>query len=266
MTRLGLCLPSFVEDPAIPLAVARAAEDAGLDGVFVYDHVWREVPPPRRPALECFTLLGAVAMETSHIHVGTLVARASLRPPAVLAHSFETAHRVSGGRLIAAIGAGDSQSREENESFGLEFGTMADRVEALHDAVRASHGRGFPVWVGGQAAALREVVALADGWNDWGSAPEEFVRRSELVRTVAPHAELTWGGLVLVGRDDAHADSKRADRNVGRGVIVGGPERVAAQLQRYADVGATWTIVAPLDASDPENAAVLGRVRELLAG
>ena len=102
--KLGLALPSFVDDPEIPIAVARTAEAAGLDGVFVYDHLWRDRPPPRRPALECFGLLGAVAAETERIHVGTLVARATLRPAAVLAQAFATANRASGGRVIAGIG------------------------------------------------------------------------------------------------------------------------------------------------------------------
>ena len=124
---IGLALPSFVDDPDIPLGVARAAEAAGLDGVFVYDHLWRGDPPNRRPALECFALLGAVAAETSRVHVGTLVARATLRPPATLANAYATAQRVSGGRVIAAIGAGDSQSRAEGEAFGLGFGTLIDR-------------------------------------------------------------------------------------------------------------------------------------------
>ena len=39
--RVGLTLPSFVEDPEIPIAVARAAEAAGIDAVFVFDHLWR---------------------------------------------------------------------------------------------------------------------------------------------------------------------------------------------------------------------------------
>ena len=67
--QVGLTLPSFVEDPDIPIAVARAAEEAGLDAVFVYDHLWRGHPPKRRPALECFALLGAVAAETTRIQL-----------------------------------------------------------------------------------------------------------------------------------------------------------------------------------------------------
>ncbi len=242
--RIGLALPSFVEDAEIPIAVARAAEAADLDGVFVYDHLFRGDPPNRRPALEAFALLGAVAAETRRIHVGTLVARATLRPPATLGNSFATAQRVSSGRLVAAIGAGDSQSRAENEAFGLEFGTLVDRIVALHAAVRACAGRGFPVWVGGKASQVREVVAIADGWNAWGDEPEKFAAQSALVREVAPRAELTWGGLARPLEE--------------------GPAGLAARLRPYADAGATWIIVGPIDASDPANAPVLGDVRTRL--
>jgi alkanesulfonate monooxygenase SsuD/methylene tetrahydromethanopterin reductase-like flavin-dependent oxidoreductase (luciferase family) len=264
--KLGLTLPSFVDDPEIPIAVARAAEDAGLDAVFLYDHLWRGDPPNRRPALECFALLGAVAAETSRIQLGTLVARATLRPAATLANCFRTAQRVSGGRLIAGIGAGDSQSRAENEAFGLDFGTMVDRVAALHDAVRAAAGGDFPVWVGGHATPVREVVTVADGWNGWGHSPEHFARDVALVREVAPDATLTWGGLVLTGDDEARAQEKAERRSLPAEVLVGGPARLAEGLRPYVDRGAEWVILGPLDSSDPANAAPLAAVRELLQG
>jgi alkanesulfonate monooxygenase SsuD/methylene tetrahydromethanopterin reductase-like flavin-dependent oxidoreductase (luciferase family) len=262
--RVGLTLPSFVEDPEIPIAVAHAAEAAGLDAVFVFDHLWRGDPPDRRPALECFALLGAVAAETTRIQVGTMVARATLRPPATLANCFLAAHRVSDGRLIAAIGAGDSQSRAENEAFGLEFGTMDDRVGALHDAVRAARGHGYPVWVGGHAAQLRAVVSVADGWNRWGGSADRFAAEVTLVREVAPDATVTWGGLVLTGADEAEARAKAASRSVADDVLVGGPEQVADQLREFVARGAEWVILGPIDSSNPDNAQHLGEVRRLL--
>ena len=261
--RVGLTLPSFVEDPEIPIAVALAAESAGLDAVFVFDHLWRG-DAPRRPALECFALLGAIAAETTTIAVGTLVARATLRPAATLANAFATAQRVSGGRLIAGIGAGDSHSRAENEAFGLDFGTMSDRVGALHDAVRASRGGDYPVWVGGRAAQVREIVPLADGWNLWGGSAHELARESILLREIAPAATITWGGLVLLGEDTEAATAKAASRTLAPGVIVGGPERVAAELGEYVERGAEWVIAGPIDSSDPDNATILGAVRGLL--
>jgi alkanesulfonate monooxygenase SsuD/methylene tetrahydromethanopterin reductase-like flavin-dependent oxidoreductase (luciferase family) len=242
--KVGLTLPSFVDDPAIPIRVARAAEDAGLDAVFVFDHLWRGDPPSRRPALECFTLLGAIAAETSRIGVGTLVARATLRPAATLANALSTAQKVSGGRLLAAIGSGDSQSRAENEAFGLDFGTMAQRVAALHDAVRASSGHGYPVWVGGHAKQVREVVAVADGWNAWGGEPDEFAADAVLVREVAPNATLTWGGLARPQEE--------------------GVDGLATRLAPYVEHGAEWLIIGPIDSSNLDNAGVLGELRARL--
>ncbi|MFM8236335.1 MAG: LLM class flavin-dependent oxidoreductase, partial [Actinomycetota bacterium] len=102
--KIGLALPQFVEDPELPIAAARAAEAAGVDGVFVYDHLWRGEPPNRRPALECFALLGALAVETTSVALGTLVVRATLRPAATTANAFATAQRVHRGRLIAGLG------------------------------------------------------------------------------------------------------------------------------------------------------------------
>jgi alkanesulfonate monooxygenase SsuD/methylene tetrahydromethanopterin reductase-like flavin-dependent oxidoreductase (luciferase family) len=241
---VGLTLPSFVEDPEIAITVARAAEDSHLDGVFVYDHLWRGDPPKRRPAIECFALLGAVVAETTQVKVGTLVARATLRPPATLAHTFTTADRISGGRVIAGIGAGDTQSRAENEAFGLAFGTMVDRVNALHDAVRATQGNAFPVWVGGRAAQVREVVAIADGWNAWGPDPSSFAAQVALVREVAPRATITWGGLARPREE--------------------GVDGLSARLRAYLACGTEWLIVGPIDSSDPGNAAVLGEVRARL--
>jgi len=244
LTKIALTLPSFVEDPEIPVRVARAAEGAELDAVFVFDHLWRGDPPNRRPALECFTLLGAIAAETQRIGIGTLVARATLRPAATLANAFATAHRLSNGRLIAAIGAGDSQSRAENEAYGLAFGTMAERVAALHDAVRASRGQGFPVWIGGRAAQVREIVAVADGWNSWGSETVAFAEQVALVREIAPDATVTWGGLA---------------RPKEEGVLA-----LAERLATYAGLGAEWLVVGPIDSSDPDNASILGEVRARL--
>jgi alkanesulfonate monooxygenase SsuD/methylene tetrahydromethanopterin reductase-like flavin-dependent oxidoreductase (luciferase family) len=247
VTKLGITLPCFVDDPEVPIEVARRAEAAGIDAVFVFDHVFRDAPNGRRVALECFALLGAIAAETSTIQVGTLVARATLRPAATLAYGFDTVHRVSGGRLIAAIGAGDHLSKDENESYGLDFGTMAQRVEALHDAVHASRHRGYPVWVGGRVAQVRELVALADGWNRWGGDVATFERAGALVREVAPDATLTWGGVVSF-----RTDLDRPD------VVSGAPEHVAQRLRSYADAGAQWVIAGPYDASNPENATIIG--------
>lgn len=261
--KLGITLPSFRDTVEPSLAVAAAAEASGLDGVFAYDHLFRrDTAGNRRPAIEMFTLMGAVAGATSRVTVGSLVARATLRPPAVLANGFDTLARILGaGRLVAAIGAGDEQSREENETFGLDFGTVAERVAALRDAVDVTRDRGYPVWVGGTDPAVREVAAAhADGWNRWGSGVERFREQAANLEAASARSPFTlsWGGLVVLADDDDAAEAKAARLGVGDHVIVGGPELVAGALRAYVEAGAEWLVIGPIDSSDPDNARILG--------
>jgi alkanesulfonate monooxygenase SsuD/methylene tetrahydromethanopterin reductase-like flavin-dependent oxidoreductase (luciferase family) len=220
----------------------------------------------RRPALECGALLGAVAAETRRISVGTLVARATLRPPAVLAVMLDTALRIAGSRLLVGLGAGDKQSRAEMETFGLPFGTEADRVMAVRRTLRVVRDRGYPIWVGGRARHIGLIAAEgADGWNRWGGSAQTFARELGEVRSLVERlgrapATFTpsWGGLILVAENEQAVVAKRERLNPGTDVLVGGPERVAEGLRAYLEAGARWLVVGPVDSSDPENAAILG--------
>ena len=261
--KVGITLPSFRDDVDTSLAVAAAAEASGLDAVFAYDHLFRrDRAGRRRPALELFALMGAVASTTERIAVGSLVARATLRPYATLANGFDTLARILGPeRLLVAIGAGDHESQEENETFGLEFGTVAERVAALRDAVDETRDRGYSVWVGGSDPAVREVAAAhADGWNRWGSGVERFREQAANLVAAAARSPFTvsWGGLVVLADDDDEAEAKARRLGAGDHVIVGGPDLVAGALRAYADAGAEWLVVGPIDSSDPENARILG--------
>ncbi|MGH9040894.1 MAG: LLM class flavin-dependent oxidoreductase, partial [Acidimicrobiia bacterium] len=133
--RLGISLPSFRSEPDPVLAVAAAAEAAGLDGIFAYDHLFRfrgeAADAEPRPALELTTTMAAVAAETERITVGSLVARATLRPTASLVAALDTLARIAPGRLVAGLGSGDEQSDPENEAFGVE---TADRLLRLEEA------------------------------------------------------------------------------------------------------------------------------------
>ena len=267
--RVGLTLPSFVDDPAVPIAIARDAEAAGVDGVFVFDHLFRQSGDGgRRPALEAIALLGAIAAATTRIHIGALVFRASLRPAASLATAVATLARLAPGRVISAIGAGDSESREENETFGVGFGSFAGRVAQLEVTARAVCDVGAPVWVGGHAAPVRAVAAAAaDGWNSWGSEIGWFRRNAAEACAAAAREPFacSWSGLAVLDTDDARAHAK-ADRLGARpGTLVGGPDTMAASLRDFAAAGAQWVIVGPVDSREPANATILGeQVKPLL--
>ncbi|MGH2540855.1 MAG: LLM class flavin-dependent oxidoreductase, partial [Actinomycetota bacterium] len=150
--KLGVSLPVFTADPARPLAVAARARSLGIDGVFAPDHLFPPVfyPPsgPDRPALEAFSILSAVAATHPGLHVGTLVARVTLRAPGILAKQAAALDAMSGGRAILALGTGDRASVEEHERFGIPFPSVGARITMLEETVQALHalfgGRSWP--------------------------------------------------------------------------------------------------------------------------
>ena len=291
--RIGLTLPSFQSDPERVLAVARAAEDAGLDGVFAFDHLFRRrgdlETGERRPALELLTMTAAVAGATSRVAVGTLVARATLRPPAMLRAGFDTLERIAPGRVVAGVGAGDGDSLAEDSAFGVLAGDPAPagsggrpdedpgeyRLARLDATVAALAGRPYPVWVAGVSpAAVRLAAARAGGWNRWGGGPSAFATAVERVRAEVANCRrdpdaftCTWGGLAVLAETAAEAAAKR-DRLGGNrpGIVSGDPAETAEQIAAYAAAGAAWVIVGPIDSADPSNAAVLGQAVRLLEG
>jgi len=284
VVRVGLTLPSFQTEPDRVLAVARAAEEAGLDGVFLFDHLFRRrgdaASAERRPALELLTMTAAVAAATERIAVGTLVARATLRPPVVFRAAFDTLARIAPGRIIAGLGGGDDESIAEDRAFGVLPGDPAPagsgagpvepglyRLDRLGATTEALAGRAYPVWVAGVSpGAVRLAAERADGWNRWGGLPTSYAAAAERVRAEVANAKrdpdaftYTWGGLALLGSTAAEAEAKR-DRLGGNrpDVVWGDPPRVAETIAAYAAAGAGWVILGPIDSADPSNADVLG--------
>jgi alkanesulfonate monooxygenase SsuD/methylene tetrahydromethanopterin reductase-like flavin-dependent oxidoreductase (luciferase family) len=108
---------------------------------------------------------------------------------------------------------------------------------------------------------VREVAAAhADGWNRWGSGVERFREQATNLQAAAARSPFTlsWGGLVVLADDDDAASAKAERLGVGEHVIVGGPDLVAGALRAYAEAGADWIVLGPVDASDPENARIVG--------
>jgi alkanesulfonate monooxygenase SsuD/methylene tetrahydromethanopterin reductase-like flavin-dependent oxidoreductase (luciferase family) len=266
---LAVTLPQFNVDPGPALEACRDAHRVGFGGAFVFDHLW-PLGAPTRPALECWTLLAAVAAEVGGraggaggFRVGTLVTRAGLRAPALVARMAATVGQVAGVPPIVAVGRGDLGNRDENRAFGLPFGGAAERSRAVEDTVAALRGRlaGSPapeVWVGGTGPGGRELAGrLADAWNGWGLTPEELAAGLAAVRRAAAEAGRdpatvagTWGGQVLVAPEPAEAQAMLARWGTGRPpgevarVIAGTPETVLARLRALGDAGAAWCVLA----------------------
>jgi F420-dependent oxidoreductase-like protein len=89
---------------------------------------------PEQYMLECYSLLAALARETSTVRLSALVTGNTYRNPAVLAKTVTTLDIVSGGRAQLGIGAGWFEL--EHDAFGIEFGTFTDRFEKLEEALQ----------------------------------------------------------------------------------------------------------------------------------
>jgi len=252
--RVGTTLPQFRHEPGPAFDVARRAEAAGLDGVFVFDHLW-PLGQPGRPALHWLGLLGALAVETERVSLGTLVARVGLVPDAVLVHSLVSLQRMAGARIVAGLGTGDEGNRPENDAYGVPFLPLAQRLESLASCCRELRAAGVRTWVGGRSAAVRRAAAEADGWNGWGSDPATFA--SEALG-VAAGRELTWGGQVLIGRTRADADAKLRAHGARPGLVAGTVDDLRHHFEALAAAGASWAVCAPLDiGTDPAAVEIL---------
>ena len=262
--KIGVTLPTFTADADAPLRAAAVAERAGLDGVFVFDHLW-PMGSPGRPALWSFGVLAAVAARTERVHLGPLVARVGLMPDEDLLGAFAALDAVAGeGRVIAGVGSGDHMSAPENHAYGVDYPHAAVRLADVERVATTLVERGLPTWVGGRSDATATVAQRAGAArNLWGVTAEQVAAAS----VHQGHAlEVTWGGQVLVGRDREELDALLARYGERPGLASGTVEEVAAHLATLGRAGATWCVCGPLDyVATPEQAVeTIGLVREAI--
>ncbi|HXW83742.1 MAG TPA: TIGR03619 family F420-dependent LLM class oxidoreductase, partial [Candidatus Binataceae bacterium] len=118
------------------VATARRAEELGYYSVSLDDHFFMRgfMADPRAPHLECFTTLSAIAAVTTTVRIVPLVTALSYRNPALLAKMMATVDNISGGRLIAGLGAG--WFKEEYDAYGFPYPSNAERIDQLADGVK----------------------------------------------------------------------------------------------------------------------------------
>lgn len=182
--RYGVYLPPFgpFGDPVALVELARRAEAAGWDGVFLWDHLVADV----MPIVDLWTTLGAIAQATDRILLGTMVTPLARRRPWVVARHGSTLSRLSGGRFVLGVGLGSDESGDFSR-FGEPTGRreMASRLDEGLEIVRAmwtgragQHGgehyrveldatapepHRIPIWVGCSTLDKPAVVRRAAG-------------------------------------------------------------------------------------------------------
>ncbi len=166
---------------------ALAAEDAGFDGLWFFDHLSGAVHGEPH-VLECWTVLSAVAVLTRRVALGPLVLNMANRTPGVLAQMAATLQQVSGGRLLVGLGAGSGPS----SPYAVEDRALGHPLRP--DPVRRQHLRryvadvrrfwseepGFlhpspppPIVIGALGPRMARLAGeIADGFNTFASLPD----------------------------------------------------------------------------------------------
>jgi len=237
-------------------ALALAAEERGLDSIWIYDHLLFQFKDrPRENVWEGWTVLSGLAEATRRVELGTMVLCTAFRNPAVLAKMAVTLDAMSGQRLILGLGAGWHEP--EFTMFGLPFDHLAARFEEavriIAPLVREGkvdfHGqyssaiecemlpaptRHIPVLIGAnKPRMLRLTAQYADSWNTGGGGQAE---------NLLPKRAALEAAAAEVGRESASL------------------EITASVNVAFPDLG-----VVPADADDPAK-YLGGSVEAIAAG
>jgi alkanesulfonate monooxygenase SsuD/methylene tetrahydromethanopterin reductase-like flavin-dependent oxidoreductase (luciferase family) len=225
--RRGLFLAPFdgLADPWVLVELAVAAEAAGWDGVFLWDHVVYRAPVSA--VLDAWVALSAIAAHTERLRLGPMVTPLSRRRVQKVARETVTLDHLSRGRLTLGVGLGSSNTGEL-EPFG-EVSDPRERARLLDERLgrlaelwaggfepRPVQQPRVPVWVAGRWPK-RRPLARALEWD--GFFPIELPGPEALAELAGEIAEKRAGPFDLVVEIDPGEDA--------------GP---------WAQAGATWVL------------------------
>jgi alkanesulfonate monooxygenase SsuD/methylene tetrahydromethanopterin reductase-like flavin-dependent oxidoreductase (luciferase family) len=266
------------------IALARAAEAAGLEGLFRSDHYRSIMRGEPAGALDAWAALAGLAAVTTTLRLGTMVSPVTFRRVPVLAKMVTTVDHISGGRVELGLGAGWFEA--EHEAYGLAFPPLRERLDEL-DRQLAEIVRHWtaapeiqpkplqqprpPIIIGGRAKprTVRAAVAHADEYNTvWPSVDEARERKRVLdeAALAAGRAPLRFSMMTgcVVGRDLGEVDDRLTRFKAVTGndapPIVGTIDQVVERLREYEAVGVERAMLQHIVHEDVEMVAVLGEV------
>jgi alkanesulfonate monooxygenase SsuD/methylene tetrahydromethanopterin reductase-like flavin-dependent oxidoreductase (luciferase family) len=217
-------------DPRTVIRVARAARDAGWDGLFLWDHlafVWNG------PSGDAWTMLAAVAASVDGLTLGTALTPLPRRRPQVVVQQVETVERLNGGNVVLAAGLGGNAKEFEQFGESSDPHERARLLDAGLEVVRSLWPG--PIWIGGNSGPALRRAARWNGWVPNTSYPDETAMSADELRArLAPLERGASWEIAVNGYTDARDDSRARD---------------------YAAAGATWWLEnfhdrrGPLDAT-----------------
>lgn len=259
--RYSINIPNFGDfaDARTVAQTATAAEQAGWDGLFVWDHVVHDKEVQRgKPFGDPWMLLTAAALATSRIRLGPLVAAVPRHRPEQLARQVATLDAMSGGRVTLGAGLG-GPADDEYGSFGdtVDRTVHAERLdEALELLTRYWSGESVdhdgahyrvqatqllpatvqrprpPVWIGG-FWPNRPPMRRAARWD--GAAP----LFADALHGVPPRPEQLAEVVSYIGKHREPTAAAPFEMVVG-GLTPADPVQARDIVGPLADAGATW--------------------------
>jgi alkanesulfonate monooxygenase SsuD/methylene tetrahydromethanopterin reductase-like flavin-dependent oxidoreductase (luciferase family) len=279
---VGLMLPTFEGTMAGKTprwndlsAMARHAEAAGFDSLWVADHMLLDYGEPDvapHGAWDGWMVLASLASITTHIELGTFVACTAFRNPAQLAKSADTLEEISGGRLILGLGPGYHEP--EFRAFGHPFdhlvGRFEEAMQIIHTLLRKGtidfkgqyyeardcelrprgpRPGGPPIMIGARPnrpRMLRLTAQYADYWNIFAAnRPEDLISARDAIDAACVKAgrdpatlRRTVGMLVdLPGAEDGPAMESWSRYRSSRMPANGAPEELTSLMRTLASEG-----------------------------
>jgi hypothetical protein len=252
----GLAVPNFAEDPAGLIELGVAAERAGFDGFFLWDHIVFDDSGDGPPIADPWSVLAVVATRTSRIKLGTMITPVPRRRPWQLARQTTTLDVLSGGRVILGVGIGSpaygdfgifhepTGARERADLLdegldilaglwtGQRFSYTGEHytVDPVRFTPRPVQQPRIPVWVGGVLPATRPITRGAK-WD--GLVPIRFGKTSLI--TVSPDDIAAVASQVVAVRGSTDGFDL-----VVWAEVASDPAAVPEIARPYAEAGATW--------------------------
>jgi alkanesulfonate monooxygenase SsuD/methylene tetrahydromethanopterin reductase-like flavin-dependent oxidoreductase (luciferase family) len=268
--RRGLYISPFdgLASPALLAELAVSAEDAGWDGMFIWDHLL--YADPVQAIADPWICLAAIAARTSRIALGPMVTPLARRRPAVVARQALSLDNLSGGRLILGFGLGEDGGKGELSKFGEELDARR-RGEMLTEGLGVLRGL-----LSGAAVDHRGEHYVADGVTFlpgparptgipiWTAA--KWPNRKPLKRAAQYDGlfEIGFSSPDQLAQAVAEVSELRSGSTTPFEIVVDFPP--GEDPAPWADAGATWfmTRISPWD-RDLSDAREVERVQALAA-
>jgi F420-dependent oxidoreductase-like protein len=255
------------------VTLARAAENAGLEGLFRSDHYRSIVRGEPAGSLDAWATLAGLAAVTERLRLGTMVSPVTFRRVPVLAKMVATVDHISGGRVELGLGVGWHEA--EHAAFGFAFPPLGERLEMLEEQLAVLRGAWAdgpfsfegkhyrlgpvdvhpkpvqrphpPLIIGGGAKprTVRMAAQFADEYNTVFATPAECAERRAVCErgwkdAGRDPATLTFSVMVpwLSGTDSADLQ-RRAERLAA---WKGGDSDAATLIAECAQMGVAGTL------------------------